>query len=606
MRDTGQEKRAFLAIVLAMGVLLLWNVLFPPPHPQETAQPGPTTTEPATELAAQGTAAPGSGAPGSGGPAPDTGVAPAGQATPIGTAGGAALLERAEGAEAPPAAQVHVEGDRTHLTIDSMGARLTGAALPGYSKTNGDEVELLPPGAGALGTVIVTAADTLRLYSEPFRLVSDTRDGDARRITWDLALRGLELRKTYVIPDHGRLFHVEQELLRDDVGVRAWGLSWSGGLGITEHVVSRQSGAYFEGTVMAEGKVQRKKAPDLRKGPIVFPGQTYFVGLQNKYFLAAIVPQGENQGPSRLWQVPSGDPHLPCIAGEILVERATSLAASRVGYDVYVGPQDYQQVAALGLRLEESIDLGASWIRPLSRVILHVLIWIHDLIPNYGFTIIVFSTLMNLLFFPLTYRSTKSMRMMSALKPQLDALKEKYKDEPQKLSEATMRVYKEAGVNPLAGCLPILVQMPIFFALYAVLIRTIELRQAPFFGWIHDLSQPDVIFHLPFELPFIGSGVCLLPIIMGITSYFQSKQTMVDPSQKMMLIMMPIMMTFIFFTMPSGLVLYWLTGNVFTIVSKYFFKDPVVVPAAGGAAEAAAEKATGGGGRRAAKAGARR
>lgn len=598
MRDTGQEKRAFLAIVLAMGVLLLWNVFFPPPSPPESAPrsaaPGETAPEPvdvATAPAPESSADAGSAAA-----MPPAEV----DASPL---AGAGPLERAEGAEAPPAARIHVEGDRAHLTLDSMGARVTGVALPHYSATNGDEVELLPPGAGALGTVIVTAADTLRLDAQPFRLVSDTQDGDGRRITWELALRGLELRKTYVIPEHGRLFHVEQELVRDDLGVRAWGLSWAGGLGVTEHVVSRQGGQYFEGTVMAEGKVQRKKAPDLRKGALVFPGQTYFMGLQNKYFLAAIVPQGENQGPSRLWQVPSGDPHLPGIAGEILVERATSLASNRVGYDVYVGPQDYKQLAALGLRLEESIDLGAGWIRPLSRVILHVLIAIHDVVPNYGVTIILFSTLMNLLFFPLTYRSTKSMRMMSALKPQLDALKEKYKDEPQKLSEATMRVYKEAGVNPLAGCLPILVQMPIFFALYAVLIRTIELRQAPFMLWIHDLSQPDVIFHLPFELPFIGSGVCLLPIVMGITSYFQSKQTMVDPSQKMMLILMPIMMTFIFFTMPSGLVLYWLTGNVFTIVSKYFFKDPVLVPAA---ATEPAGKAPGGGGRRAAKAGARR
>ena len=117
-----------------------------------------------------------------------------------------------------------------------------------------------------------------------------------------------------------------------------------------------------------------------------------------------------------------------------------------------------------------------------------------------------------------------------------------------------------------------------------MLFRTIELRQAPFFGWIQDLSQPDVVFHLPFALPFIGSGVCLLPIIMGITSYFQSKQTMVDPNQKAMIIMMPIMMTLIFFTLPSGLVLYWLVSNLFTISTKFFMGSPS--PAiAGGSAE---------------------
>jgi YidC/Oxa1 family membrane protein insertase len=193
------------------------------------------------------------------------------------------------------------------------------------------------------------------------------------------------------------------------------------------------------------------------------------------------------------------------------------------------------------------------------------------------------------------------MRQMSALKPRLDALKEKYKDDAQKLSEATMRVYKEAGVNPLAGCLPLLLQMPIFFALYAVLFRTIELRQAPFIFWIHDLSQPDVVYQLPFSLPLIGSGICLLPIVMGVTSYLQSKQTMVDPSQQSMVIMMPIMMTFIFFSMPSGLVLYWLTSNVFTLGTKYLFKPD----ADGVVGETAVAEISNGGGKRALKAGAK-
>lgn len=600
MRDTGQERRAFLAIVLAMGVLLLWNLIFPPPRPPERAGGGTPGQAPA---AAESLAA---NAATNGGPveAPAAGhtdaAAPASAGSGAQMAGaGAAALERAEGTEAPPPTRIHVEGDQLHLTIDSMGARLIEVALPHYVEADGSEVELLPEDKGALATVLVTAADTLRLEGEPFRLVSDTREGGARRITWDLALRNLELRKTFVIPEQGGLFQVEQELVRDDLGVRAWGVSWEGGLRLTEHVKGRNARAYFEGTVFAEGKVQRKPSTDLHKGPLGFPGKTYFVGVQSKYFLAAIVPQGEQQGPSRLWQVPSGDPEMPGVAGEILAERTSSLAANRVGYDVFVGPQDYKHLAALGLHLEEAIDLGASWVRPLSRVILHLLIAVHQVVPNYGVTIILFSLLMNLLFFPLTYRSTKSMKMMSALKPQMDALKEKYKDDPQKLSEATMRIYKEAGVNPLAGCLPILVQMPIFFALYAVLIRTIELRQAPFALWIQDLSQPDVVFDLPFALPFIGTGVCLLPIIMGITSYFQSKQTMVDPSQKMMLVMMPIMMTFIFFTMPSGLVLYWLTGNVFTIASKYFFKDPVPAVVSDGGAPL-------GGARRAAKAGAKR
>jgi YidC/Oxa1 family membrane protein insertase len=430
--------------------------------------------------------------------------------------------------------------------------------------------------------VAKSATGPLPLDALPFRLVSDVHEAGDRRLTWELSTRGLVIRKTFEIPDHGSLFRVGQEIVEDHVGLRSWGLSWAGGLRVTEDAKGRNARGYFEAAALAEGSVQRKKPGDARKKPIEFPGQTRFIGVMNKYFLAAIVPRGEAQGPARFWDVPSGEEGAPSLAGEILLERTTELATNEVQYDVYVGPQDYAALQSLGLGLEGAIDLGAKWVRPLSRAILATLIAVHRVIPNYGVTIILFSTLINLLFFPLTYRSTKSMRQMSALKPRLDALKEKHKDDAQKLSEATMRLYKEAGVNPLAGCLPLLLQMPIFFALYAVLFRTIELRQAPFVFWIHDLSQPDVVYHLPFALPIIGSGLCILPVIMGITSYFQSKQTMMDPSQQAMVVMMPVMMTFIFFSMPSGLVLYWLTTNVFTLVSKYFFKpeDDAVAAAA--------------------------
>jgi YidC/Oxa1 family membrane protein insertase len=592
VRDTGQERRAFLAIVLAMGVLLIWNVLFPPkPVPDRAQEAAPQGEPPPAEHVASG-ASPEGAAP-QGTPAPETSPPMPAASAP---ASGPVELAWPENAAPPDPVQLHVESEHIHLTIDSRGARVIEVALPRYREAGDREVQLLPQaGAGALASVAVTAAGPLPLEHLPFRLASDTHDGTARRIAWELELRDLFLRKTYVVPDRGDLFRVEHELVRDAIGVRAWGLSWAGGLRHTEQVKGSAAAGYFQGTVLAEGSVQRKNADAARKGPIEYPGNTYFVGVQNKYFLAAIVPKGDHQGPARLWQAPSDDPEHPSVGGEILVERTTALAADRVEYDVYAGPQNYKEIAALGLGLEGALDLGAKWIRPLSRMILAMLIAIDSVVRNYGVTIILFSTAMNLLFFPLTYKSTKSMRQMSALKPKLDALKEKYKDEPQKMSEATMRVYKEAGVNPLAGCLPLLLQMPIFFALYAVLIRTIELRQAPFMLWIHDLSQPDVVFELPFALPFIGSGVCLLPIIMGVTSYFQSKQTMVDPSQKTMMILMPVMMTFIFFTMPSGLVLYWLTSNVFTIASKYFFKAAPV----GGEAAAVAPP------RRAAKAGAR-
>jgi YidC/Oxa1 family membrane protein insertase len=565
--DGGQEQRAFWAIFLAMAVLLAWNVLFPPPK-----APSPRSADPGAHP---------SDAPATLGEPPTTTEA----ARPPDAAG--SLLEIA-GAESllrqrdAPAerAQVRVEGADLSVTIDGRGARLTEAVLSRYLEGADRPVQLLPEdGLGALGSVLVVNGRELPLDQFQFALVADEETQEGRRIAWELALDVVTLRKTFTVPREGHLIQVEHELRDDRAGLTAWGLSWAGGMRHTEETAGRAGTGYFHGIVLAEGKVQRKEPNQFRNGPGTWGGLAYFVTVQNKYFVGAIVPRGDSQGPAKLWRVSGGRDELPSVGGEILVERAAGLASNHVGYDVYIGPLDYARLSALGLGIEGAVDLGAKWVRPLSRAILAILIWMHGLIPNYGIVIVLFSSAINLAFFPLTFKSARSMRDMAALKPRLDALKEKHKNEPQKMSEATMRLYKEAGVNPLAGCFPLLLQMPIFFALYAVLFHTIELRQAPFVLWIRDLSQPDVVFHLPFSLPFVGSGIALLPIIMGVTSYFQSKATMVDPNQKLMVTLMPIMMTFIFFTMPSGLVLYWLTSNLFTIGQKFLMKPSAVAAA---------------------------
>jgi YidC/Oxa1 family membrane protein insertase len=586
--NPGQEQRAFWAVLLAMAVLLIWSVVFPTKPPEPTADPDdgqPVPSEPARLAAGTDSARTPASAPsssdttggGAGSGAPDGGAPTETTGSLLGVlAGQGAILQRTPGAEAIERRTVHFATPDLDLEIDGQGARLVRVVLPRYEENENQPVELLPQGgAGALGTVLAIGDTEVPLDRFVFRLVEDgPATGGGRRVVWELPLEEVTVRKTFLLPDQGYVFRVTQELVSDRVGITAWGLSWAGGMRLTEgEVTGRTRAQYFMGAVHAEGEVQRKTPHNAAKEPLVYPGASYFVTSQNKYFMAAIVPQGDAQGPAKLWSVPLPGEDLATMGAEILADRgAAGLGADRVDYDIYVGPQDYAKLKALGLGIEDAMDLGMKWVRPLSRMVLGFLIWLHGIIPNYGFVIVIFAATVNLLFFPLTYKSTKSMRDMAALKPRLDALKTKYKDEPQKMSEATMKLYKEAGVNPLGGCLPILLQMPIFFALYAVLFRTIELRQEPFILWIHDLSQPDVIFHLPFSLPMIGTGVCALPIIMGVTSFFQSKMTMTDPNQKAMMYMMPVMMTVIFFSFPSGLVLYWLTSNLFTISTKFFMK----------------------------------
>jgi len=243
---------------------------------------------------------------------------------------------------------------------------------------------------------------------------------------------------------------------------------------------------------------------------------------------------------------------------------------------VFLGPLDFKIVETLGIGLEKNIEMGMKFIRPVSVAVLWMLKVVNRVIPNYGLVIIIVSLLTKILFYRLTHKSFKSMKEMQDLQPRLKALKEKYGDDRKRVSEETMRLYKEAGVNPLGGCLPMVLQMPVFIALFNVLNYTIELRGAPFVGWINDLSQQDVLFKLPISLPFIGDNFSLLPILMGFAMWGQSKlggsptgQTTgaVPPGFNTML---PIIFTVLFYKMPSGLVIYWIINTVMSVAQQYY------------------------------------
>jgi len=238
---------------------------------------------------------------------------------------------------------------------------------------------------------------------------------------------------------------------------------------------------------------------------------------------------------------------------------------------------DYGVLAAYGRGLERTVDFGWRIIQPLSRAMHWMLIKIHHVIPNWGLAIIILAALAKLLFHPLTDRSVKSTRAMQRIQPQLAELREKFKNDPQRQQREMMKLYKEAGVNPLGGCLPVLVQSPVFLALFKVLQHAIELRQAPFVFWIKDLSSQDALFTMPFTLPFVGNKFNLLPIFMGFTMYWQQRTSMprgtpADPRSQaqMMGWIMPPMMTIVFYRFPSGLVLYWIVNTVLTTAHQHY------------------------------------
>lgn len=228
---------------------------------------------------------------------------------------------------------------------------------------------------------------------------------------------------------------------------------------------------------------------------------------------------------------------------------------------MYCGPKDYDILKSFGFHLESLLDFEGVW-GSLCRGLVASLQGLNRIFHNYGIAIIALTILLKLLFYPLSAISLRSMREMQALKPQLDEVRKKFKDNPKKMQQETMALYKEHNIKPLAGCLPMLVQIPIFIAFYKILMVSIELRGADFL-WIKDLARPDTIAHLG------GFPLNILPILNGATMFWQQRLTPMDPSQKMLKYLMPGMITVFFYNLPSGLILYWLVTTFVTVLQQY-------------------------------------
>jgi len=335
----------------------------------------------------------------------------------------------------------------------------------------------------------------------------------------------------------------------------------------------------FRASVKLGEDIHRLKPGDFgKKSKEEFSGTLSWTALQTKYFMAALIPQE----PVRATVNVSGEKERHHISNRFMVPLVERRGQSENAITVFMGPLDYKILQSMDNGLEKNIQMGWSLLRPVSWVVLWSLTWTHKFIPNYGLVIIIISVLTKFLFFRLTHKSFKSMKDLQALQPKIQALKDKYGDDKQRLSKETMKLYKEGGVNPLGGCLPLLLQMPVFVALFNVLRYTIELRQAPFFGWMDDLSQQDVLFTLPMSLPLIGDAFSLLPLLMGASMFVQTKiggsitgTPQAQTTPKGFNTMLPIVFTFLFYKMPSGLVIYWIVNTVLSVAQQYYIhKEP--------------------------------
>lgn len=518
MMDT---KRLILAVVLSSAVLFVFNFFAP-------KRPLPIAGKPATQV--------------------DTGTTTPAPAVPS----PAAALAPPGGAGSFPVKSAVLENDRVRLQLSTLGGAVVKASLKDYSDKpgkGGTPVQVLgaPSGADAAGDTRLTSG------SLGFGAVYQEVEATPTRVAyvWESAA-GVRVEKVYTLEagrhDVGLSVTVRNRstgVIKDQLGVRL--VQDYGGI---EDKYTFTGPTYMNGTDLSQVKLG-----DLKKEAKQVSGQIAWAAMLQKYFLTALVPSGWTEATVRL------DRHQ---GKEKVVEAELDTAPFDVpagsdksfAFRLYAGPKLAEYLAPLGSRLDRVIDYG--WFSVIARPLVVFLKAIYRVTGNYGLAIIVLTVIVKAAFWPLSAKSFRSMQKMKDLQPKMQKLRERYAKDRERLNMEVMQLYKTHKVNPLGGCLPMLVQIPVFFALYRVLGSSFELRHAPFFLWITDLSAKDPYY--------------VTPLIMGVSMFFQQKMTPatgMDPAQaKMMQYGMPAIFTFMFLNFASGLVLYWLVNNLLSILQQ--------------------------------------
>ena len=572
------NRRFLLAILLSIGVLLLWGLLFPPPEEAPRVERPPAeSSAPVDESEPSAVPPPAPGGSAGAGESADARSDVRPPATEIAAPAPEIMGERERAAV--------VETDEYRAEFTNRGAQLVSFRLKKHDNSDGEPLDLVRARAGRpypFG-LFETDGSASALNDALFRLERRPADGRERL---EFVYRGPAGAATKRFDlGEGGLFEVEISF--DDGVARSVVL----GPGIRnptakelENRFARKSAIYQTledtETVDPQGEASAAYLPG---------GNLRWVGLQDTYFLTALVFRspvdqvalepllGETAGAGEPMRFRPRPEKLSDEEEELVreIEVRVRPQSSRLEAVAFFGPKVYDDLEAQGYGLEEAVALG--FFKLLARPLLAGLRWIHDnIVSNYGWAIILMTLAIRIVLFPLNHKSVVSMQRMQKVNPKIQAIRQKYRSKlkdkqgrpnpemQRKQNEEIMALYKKEGVNPAGGCLPLLLQIPVLFAFYSLLSTAIELRHAPWLGWIQDLSAPD---------PFL-----VLPIVMGATQFLQQKLTpsAADPTQRRIFMLMPIFFTILFLGFPSGLVLYWLTNNVLGIaqqVGYQRFKD---------------------------------
>ncbi|MDA1044470.1 MAG: membrane protein insertase YidC, partial [Verrucomicrobia bacterium] len=426
------------------------------------------------------------------------------------------------------------------LLVSTAGGDIVSVQMRLYSRAHGGPVELLTE--DGQGLVLTLESETGRgeildlsqVHFEPNResLQVDAEGVGELRLTADLG-NGQSVVKTLIVHGNGYGIDVGVRLLGFDAGAVVFA-HWKGGIALAERdpqldLMAMKSIAYLNDSTI-DIQVDEDDEPE----SLSERGDVRWVGVRSKYFSVLLSPSIEARQRVELQGRPLS--YEPFREYEFaLGTRWGDVESGDWQLLLYAGPLELEGVASYDRDFTLAMDLGFPVIRDIAKFLLYVFAAAYEFIPNYGWVIVAFGVTVKILVYPLTHKSYESAAKMQEVQPKLVALREKHKNNNQKLSQETMKLYKEEGVNPLGGCLPMVFQMPIFFALYQVFSTAIQLRQAPWMLWVTDLSLPDAVAIAGFELH-------VLPLLMSGAMFFQSKMTMKDPKQAALVYIMPIVM----------------------------------------------------------------
>jgi YidC/Oxa1 family membrane protein insertase len=339
--------------------------------------------------------------------------------------------------------------------------------------------------------------------------------------------------------------------------------------------ITKASNWLFRGPSMfGEAGLQRFKLKEFEDGPQTVKSAIDWVAYEGTYFMTGIIPTQNSQSITM-----NAVEELVTIDLQGALETLAPGATNTYDYKLFYGPKKLTMLNEVGFNLGKIVYFG--WFDIIAKPMLYLLNWFYSVVHNYGVAIILVTIILKAIFWPITQKGLKSMKNMQKLQPKVVKLKEKYKDDPTRMNQEMMSLYKTYKVNPLGGCLPMVLQIPVFFALYKVLLQSIELRHAPFMLWINDLSAPDRLY-LGFDLPYLG-GLPVLTLLMGASMFLQQKMTptTADPTQAKIMMFLPLIFTVMFVNFASGLVLYWFVNNLLSILQQYLInRKNKPVPAA--------------------------